>query len=459
MVEQQQIQGAQPAVAAAPAVPVRHFLPKHNQIAILDEAIQGAADYALIIHFLRRSRISYAISEDVQLVITYIDDFWQSARSVDNTTEATINGNQIVITEDVIRAALRIGDLDHSRTCYSRTIRERATRAFGYVGQFPSKQLLKGVIIGQWRYFFHVLMQCLAPRKGGMDGMGHSLLSGMIDLTFNQPFNFSLMILQWFQSQLGYRANDKRLQLLYPRFLTLIFNHLLLNLPFGDHLPAYALTPMHRRFFKDCRNPKETVHATALPVVHPLLGAMIQEVGYNPESDQPWIKIRNGVAQLFDADVDVIVPQQHAVVVQTQVDLQQPPPIVHDVVIEESVVGVRVVEDVSVSQPTDVVPSSSEMVDLVTGDRVVMVLEQTVTSIGTSMLISLAETDPVIIALDAALESGSSSNILDKGKGVVVESAKDSVDDTLTRDEYLELAHKDMLNKISQSDKEKLDLF
>ncbi|KAJ0711512.1 hypothetical protein HanOQP8_Chr09g0324661 [Helianthus annuus] len=251
-----------------------------------------------------------------KLVITYIDDFWQSARSVDNTIEATINGNQIVITEDVIRAALWFGDLDHGRTCYSRTIRERAARAFGYVGQFPSKQLLKGMIIDQWRYFFHVLMQCLASRKAGIDGMGHSLLSGMIGLTFNQPFNFSLMILQSFQSQLGYRANDRQLQLLYPRFLTLIFRHILPNLPFGDHFPAYALTPMHKRIFKVCRNPKETVHATTLLVVHPLLGAMVQEVGYNLESDQTWINIRNGVAQLFDANVDVVVPRQPAVVVQ-----------------------------------------------------------------------------------------------------------------------------------------------
>ncbi|MFS7931294.1 hypothetical protein Hanom_Chr04g00354301 [Helianthus anomalus] len=185
MAEQQQNQGAQHVVAVAPAVLVRHFVPKHNPIAILDEAIQGAADYAPIIHFLQRSRISYAISEDVQLVITYIYDFWQFARAVDNTIEATINGNQIVITEDVIRAALWFGDLDHGRTCYSRTIRERAARAFSYVGQFPSKQLLKAMIIGQWRYFFHVLMQCLAPRKAGMDGIGHSLLSGMIGLTFN----------------------------------------------------------------------------------------------------------------------------------------------------------------------------------------------------------------------------------------------------------------------------------
>ncbi|MFS8004023.1 hypothetical protein Hanom_Chr13g01220741 [Helianthus anomalus] len=75
-------------------------------------------------HFLWCSKILYAISENVQLVTMYIDDFWQSARSVDNTIEATINGNQIVIIEDVIRAALRFGDLDHGETCYSWIIRE-----------------------------------------------------------------------------------------------------------------------------------------------------------------------------------------------------------------------------------------------------------------------------------------------------------------------------------------------
>ncbi|MFS8004024.1 hypothetical protein Hanom_Chr13g01220751 [Helianthus anomalus] len=78
------------------------------------------------------------------------------------------------------------------------------------------------MFIGQWRYFFHVLMHCLASQKLRMDGMGHSILSGLIGLTFNQPFNFSLIILRSFQTRLGYRANDKRLLLLYPRFLTLL---------------------------------------------------------------------------------------------------------------------------------------------------------------------------------------------------------------------------------------------
>ncbi|MFS8004025.1 hypothetical protein Hanom_Chr13g01220761 [Helianthus anomalus] len=146
-------------------------------------------------------------------------------------------------------------------------------------------------------------------------------------------------------------------------------------------------------------------------------------------------------------------------VVQPQVDLQQPPPIVPEPFIEESVVGVQDVEDVSVSLSMNMVPSLTETVDLVMGDRVDMVLEQTSKSIGTSAPIGLDETDPVIIALDAALETGSSPKILDKGKGVIEERVKDTVDDMLTQKEYYKLVRKDMLNKIFKSDREKLDLF
>ncbi|MFS7967458.1 hypothetical protein Hanom_Chr09g00785971 [Helianthus anomalus] len=136
-------QGAQPATALVPPVPVRYLVPNHNQIALLDETDHGAKDYAQIMPFLRCSRIVYAIFENVQQVTWYIHDFWQTTRSVNNTVEATINGILIVINEDVIHAALHSRALDHGETCYTKHIHERAAIAFGYVGHFPSKQLYK----------------------------------------------------------------------------------------------------------------------------------------------------------------------------------------------------------------------------------------------------------------------------------------------------------------------------
>ncbi|MFS8003199.1 hypothetical protein Hanom_Chr13g01211071 [Helianthus anomalus] len=84
--------GAQHAAAAVPPVPVRHFVTKHNQIALLDETVRGVEDYVPIMQFLKRLRIAYAISENVQQVTSYNHVFWRTARTVSNIVEFTING-------------------------------------------------------------------------------------------------------------------------------------------------------------------------------------------------------------------------------------------------------------------------------------------------------------------------------------------------------------------------------
>ncbi|KAJ0892033.1 hypothetical protein HanPSC8_Chr09g0361091 [Helianthus annuus] len=161
---------------------------------------------------------------------------------------------------------------------------------------------------------------------------------------------------------------------------------------------------MHRRILKDCKVANASVHVDALPVPHPLLGAIVQEQNYNPDTDPTWIGIRNGVEELFGAGDDDGAPLlvQHPVVVQPHVDLQQPPPnepvaepvAVEEPTVEEPVIDMLIVEKIVVSQPLDDVP-----------------------------------------VLDAALESGPSSRVVDKGKRIV----EDSEAGMLTEKEYYRL--------------------
>ncbi|KAJ0783502.1 hypothetical protein HanLR1_Chr01g0021031 [Helianthus annuus] len=299
-----------------PHVPERHFILKHNQIALLDENLRGIDDYKEIIRFLRRSRIAHALTANVRIVKAYMEHFWATARVNNNDTiEATVNGQQIVITEEVIRAALQLGELDHGEICYDATIRERAVRHFGYSGPLPSRQINKGMLREKWRFFFHVIMQCFAPRKSGMDGMGHKLLSAMIGLTFNQPYNFARMILRALQTQISYEAGNAKLMLLYPRFLMLIFKHLIPNIPIHEGLPQLVQTPMTRRIFTHCRNVKPSVHSNALPEIRPMLGAILHAEDYNLAADQTWIEITAGVNQLFgrivgdDVEMEIEIEQ------------------------------------------------------------------------------------------------------------------------------------------------------
>ncbi|KAJ0578634.1 hypothetical protein HanIR_Chr05g0250141 [Helianthus annuus] len=418
--------------------PIREFHRNHNQIALLNDHVRGGAEYANIIRFLRNSRIGFAISENIHQVQAYIEDFWCTARIVDDSIEATISGSSIVISEAVIRAALRFGDLDHGNTCYVRQIRERGVRSFGYVGSFTKKEIYKALIIGQWRYFFHVLMQCLSARKSGTDTMGHDLLSAMIGLTYNQPYNFSLMILQALKHQIGLKANDKRLLILYPRFLCLIFRHLLPNLSFEGTLPAYAQAAMPIRIFTDCARVNESKRTDSRPVTTPLCGAILQG-NYNPDHDPNWLNSRSGVDQIFAGGMQAVVENaQEPVVVQPQVDLQQPP--------------------VNLPEPDPVQePVISEPVVVASMQEAVFVQAPVSTSSATGVVV---ETDDVILELDAALEAGPSSRIVDKGKRPMEEvSVDESLDDMPSEKQYLLLVMKELQNRLSPSEREKLELF
>ncbi|KAM0066376.1 hypothetical protein Hdeb2414_s0002g00048301 [Helianthus debilis subsp. tardiflorus] len=411
--------------------PVREFHRSHNQIALLDVNVRGGAEYADIIRFLRNSRIGFAISENIHLVQAYIDDFWRTARVVDDTIEATVSGSSIVITETVIRAALRFGDLDYGSTCYMRQIRECGVRSFGYAASFDKKEISKGMFLGQWRFFFHVLMQCLSPRKSGTDTMSNDLVSGMIGLPYNQPYNFSLMIFQALKQQVGLKANDKRLMLLYPRFLCIIFRLLLPNLSFEGTLLAYGLSPMGNRIFKDCMNINKSTRTDARPVLTPLCGAILQD-NYNPESDLKWLSIRDGLDHIFVGDT------QEPVVVQRQVDLQQPP--------------VVIPEPEPIQEPV-----ISEQVTVTSLQAAVSVQVPVSTSSATEVAV---ETDDVILELDAALDACPSSRTVDKGKRPMEDAVVNKLlDDMPTEKEYLSAVLKELQNCIRPHESRSLELF
>ncbi|MFS7910895.1 hypothetical protein Hanom_Chr02g00111541 [Helianthus anomalus] len=178
-------------------VPKRVFIPKHNQVALLDPSVRGIDDYLQIIQFLRRYRIFYAITTKIPIVDAYMQDFWTTAHV--------------------------IGDLDIGNICYVAKIRDRSILRFGYSGNLPFSSYHNGMLREKWRFFLHIIMQCFSPRKAGFDGMSHNLLSAMIGLTFNQPYNVARMIFQALKAQLDYVVNDPRRLLLYPRFLMIIF--------------------------------------------------------------------------------------------------------------------------------------------------------------------------------------------------------------------------------------------
>ncbi|MFS7934906.1 hypothetical protein Hanom_Chr05g00397151 [Helianthus anomalus] len=61
--------------------------------------------------------------------------------------EATVNGREVVITEEIIRAALHLGDLDTGDVCYVAKIRDRSILRFRYSCNLPSSSYHKACFV------------------------------------------------------------------------------------------------------------------------------------------------------------------------------------------------------------------------------------------------------------------------------------------------------------------------
>ncbi|KAI3815682.1 hypothetical protein L1987_15361 [Smallanthus sonchifolius] len=84
-------------------------------------------------------------------------------------------------------------------------------------------------VLDQWRYFAHVMIMCISSRKAGKDAMGHDLAAAMVGLSLNRGYNFSRYIFKAINDQINMAERFRFL--LYPRFVQLLINDALPNMP------------------------------------------------------------------------------------------------------------------------------------------------------------------------------------------------------------------------------------
>ncbi|KAI3805359.1 hypothetical protein L1987_27670 [Smallanthus sonchifolius] len=157
---------------------------KHNQVALLDHNMSEAVNFQGIIGFLNRSHLHTALSTDPYISLVYIQQFWDTVHQ-DTDVEphvlrATVNNTEIAISEETIRAALDLGGNAEDPLSYPGTLIMGCFQRMGYRGRQNDTQARKGGLVGEWRYFMHVIIQCISPRKAGTDGLKMALQTAMV---------------------------------------------------------------------------------------------------------------------------------------------------------------------------------------------------------------------------------------------------------------------------------------
>ncbi|KAI3825340.1 hypothetical protein L1987_06822 [Smallanthus sonchifolius] len=320
---------------------------KHNQVALLDPNMPEAVHFQGIINFLNRSRLHVALSADPYISLVYIQQFWDTVHQdidvIPHVLRATVNNTEIAISEATIRAALALGGNAEDPISYPNTLIMGCFQRMGYCGRQNDTQARKGGLVGEWRYFMHVIIQCISPRKAGTDGLKMALQTAMVALTLNKRFNFPL----YFYREMIMQINPAEGQgfLMYPRFIQMILNYLILDLP--HHAIRLTLTPMSKRIFTDCTKVKQQ-NVALIPVNTPLFGHLINPDYVAPLNDN-WFH-PDELAQVQGVNVQP-QPQQQQQPLQ-QVQPQQIPqpqiqiPIPEQVPIPQAEVNIPIQEPV-----------------------------------------------------------------------------------------------------------------
>ncbi|KAI3821473.1 hypothetical protein L1987_09041 [Smallanthus sonchifolius] len=266
-----------------------------------------AVHFQGIINFLNRSRLHVALSADPYNSLVYIQQSWDTVhQDIDvepHVLRATVNNTEIAISEETIRAALDLGGNAEDPISYPNTLIMGCFQRMGYRGRQNDTQARKGGLVGEWRYFMHVIIQCISPRKAGTDGLKMALQTAMVALTLNKRFNFPL----YFYREMVMQINPAEGQgfLMYPRFIQMILNHLILDLP--QHAIRLTLTPMSKRIFTDCTKVKQQ-NVALIPVNTPLFGHLINPDYVAPPNDN-WFH-PNELAQAQGVNVPAQQQQQ-----------------------------------------------------------------------------------------------------------------------------------------------------
>nr|GEZ92243.1 putative ribonuclease H-like domain-containing protein [Tanacetum cinerariifolium] len=146
------------------------LLNDHNKVTYLEKG-KGWEAYEQILDFLNRSHIRCALTHCPPIVFnSLVKQFWATATM--RTLEAgpseiitTIAGNEVVVTESLIRTQLHLND-EHG--LYEFTLHDvlDGMREIGYPID-ESLTFYKAKLSPQWRFLIHTLIHCMSPKSGG----------------------------------------------------------------------------------------------------------------------------------------------------------------------------------------------------------------------------------------------------------------------------------------------------
>nr|GFB10815.1 synaptobrevin, longin-like domain protein [Tanacetum cinerariifolium] len=166
-------------------------------IAIL-EKYEHNQDFHQIVDFVEASHIRYALTFNPTVYVSYIRQFWSTAR-IETTKEgtkilATVDGKLRTVSESSIRRNLKLNDEAGISSLTDAELFEKLTLMGYNISPNQKFTFQKGQFSHQWKYLIHTIMQCLSPKNTGFNEFSSNITTALVCLATNRIYNFSKMI-------------------------------------------------------------------------------------------------------------------------------------------------------------------------------------------------------------------------------------------------------------------------
>nr|GEX49086.1 putative ribonuclease H-like domain-containing protein [Tanacetum cinerariifolium] len=193
------------------------FCDYHNMVAILEKS-EHNVDFHPIVDFIEASPLRYALTFKPTIYISYIRQFWSTAR-IETTEEgtknlATVDGILRTITKSSLRRNLKLQDEEGISSLLDTELFENLTLMGYNISPNQKFTFQKRQFSHQWKYLIHTIMQCLSPKSTGFNEFSSNIATALVCRATNRVYNFLKMI---FDGMVKNVNNKDSKLLMYPR--------------------------------------------------------------------------------------------------------------------------------------------------------------------------------------------------------------------------------------------------
>nr|GEV87740.1 hypothetical protein [Tanacetum cinerariifolium] len=175
-------------------------LKRHNYIDVKQSSMVGlekptkSEGFEQIIDFLHASYVKFALTVNLIIYSSCIEQFWATAKVKNVNREAQIQAlidkKKVIITEASIRRDLKFEDEERVDCLSNEVIFEQLT-LMGYEKLSRKLTFYKAFFSPQWKFLIHTILQCLSVKTTAWNEFSSTMASAIICLATNQKFNFS----------------------------------------------------------------------------------------------------------------------------------------------------------------------------------------------------------------------------------------------------------------------------